>query len=246
MEKKPVYLFDEEYKYIGIGESIPHPFGMGEDTIPYNATYAIPPEAKEGYDIVFIPATDTTQERWKYERILSEAEKKVNGETELTDGEYVEDGELVIVEQPSVLHVWNKETNTWDISTERVESYRMEIYGIISNQRDIALATGTFFEEGKLIKGREKDLVHAQAYYLGFKDGITSSVRWFYSNGATEVVDTLARMTAIYVAIGEFINETYNKEGYLKLKVSQITDPEILLAFDINTEWDAATAITLT
>ena len=62
------------------------------------------------------------------------------------------------------------------------------------------------FEENKLIKGREKDLVHAQAYYLGFKDGITTSVRWFYSNGASEVVDTLARMTAIYVAIGEFIN----------------------------------------
>ncbi len=234
-----VYMYNEEGLFTGIGESIPHPFAIGQDTLPYNSTLIEVLPEKEGYNRVFVPKDeDEIEDHWKYTKILTDIEKKVLGEIDLNDGEYIEDGELVTVDRPSVLHIWKKEATAWEIDPEKVTAYRNEMYNKVSELRDLELHTGTFFETDKLIKGREKDLVHAMATVDGFKANTTDAVRWYFSNGVPELVTTEERMTEIYNGIRAFINNSYNKEGALKLKVYSIQDPESLLVMNLEEEWE--------
>ena len=238
-----VYLYDDAGYYLGDGESIPHPFGLGEDTLPNNSTTLEVLEPKEGYNVRFIQADEELPARWKYEKILSVEEQKIAGEIPLDAGEYLVDGVLTTVEAPSILHTWVDETNEWILDQAKFDRMKVEFYGLVSCKREDTLEAGNYFEPEKLIKGREKDLTRSLAIYTSFRDGLipltngVASVIWQFSNGTYEVVSELSRITAIYTAISSFISTTCNIDGQVKMKLHTITDFNELINFDVDTEW---------
>ena len=241
-----VYLYNDEGYYIGVGETIPHPFGLGEESVPNNATLVEVLEEKEGHMIrhYFADESEELVERWLYEKILSEEEQKIAGSLSLVDGEYVKDGVLITVEAPNILYTWNKETDAWELDAEKVAKMKLGMYSSVSEKRETVLETGYEFETGKLIKGRDKDLTRALAVYTNFRDGIAVDeagniipIVWQFSNGFYEQVDTVERMKQIFFGVSKFISQTCTIDGTLKLYLNTITDPEVLLNIDIDSEW---------
>lgn len=241
-----VYIYNEDGYYAGVGESIPHPFNLGEDSLPNNSTYLEVPEEKEGNLIRHYDADGELPERWSYEKILTESEQKIAGQLSLVDGEYVEDGELITLEAPSILHTWNAETHAWDIDPEKVERMRYEHYKCLSLLREEALDKGYYFEEGKLLKGDDRALIRSQVVYTAFKDqlmgdvylvGDKLGVTWKYDNGAYEFIDSLERIKKVFSGVSSFINVISTMDGMLKLELSKMTDWEVILAFDPHAIW---------
>ena len=240
-----VYLFNDDGYFVGVGESIPHPFNLGEDSLPNNSTYLEVPEEKEGNLIRHYMAAGELPERWSYEKVLTEAEQKISGELSLVDGEYVENGELVTVEAPSILHTWNTETHTWDADPIKIERMKGELYNMTSCKRNDVLEKGWEFETGKIVKGRDKDLTRSHTLYTMVKDGLIdltkTNVRWQYSNPGEEVnekIETLERATAIFKAISAFILIVTGVDSALKTNILSLTTPEELLAFSIDETWE--------
>ena len=240
-----VYIFNDEGYYVGIGESIPHPFNLGDDSLPNNSTYLEVLEEKEGFMIKHVNENEELPERWIYEKVLTIEEQKISGEISLENGEYVEDGILITVEPTSVLHIWNTETHTWDVSEERVANLKETLLEKIEEKREVMLFTGHEFEEGKLVRGRDKDLLRSKVIYDNFKDdlmlnpdGSIIPVMWKYSNNTFEKIDTLERITVVYGAISKYVLAMCTIGGQVELTCRGLTDWEELLAFDVEAEWN--------
>ena len=86
----------------------------GEWIIPGMATEKEVLTKKEGYKIKFV------NNDWEYEKILTEDEKKINGELELEEGEKIVDSTLVKVESLGELYSWNYDTKEWCLDEEKV------------------------------------------------------------------------------------------------------------------------------
>ena len=242
-----VYLFNDDGYFVGVGESIPHPFNIGEESIPNNSTYLEVPEEKEGNLIRHYAEAGDLPERWSYEKVLTEAEQKIAGEISLVDGEYVENGELITVEATSILHTWNSEKHEWIVDPEKVQRMKTAHYVELSNIRELTLETGYYFEEGKLIKGRDRDLVRTNAVYTMFKDNLLSEVHniggdigvnWTFSNNIEEMVTSLDRMKKIFIAVSAFVSSICNLDGALKKEVYYLTKWEDVLTYSPKITWN--------
>lgn len=234
-----VYLFNEDFIYVGEGESIPHPFNIGEDSIPAGSTTLEPLEPKEGYNVVFVDSTEDIEAHWRYDKVLTEEEMKVAGKIDVTDGEYVQDDELITVESPSMLHTWNHETHVWELDSIKFNTYKNMMYSKISDARTNMVNGGIMFEETKLIKGRDSDITHANTVYTFFKDELILSTEWKFSNGLTEIVSTLDRMKTIYFAICSISSNAYDYEIVMKREIYAMTEADYtsLLAYDVAVRW---------
>ena len=86
----------------------------GDWLIPGNSTEKEPLEAEEGFEIKF------QNGNWEYIKLLTDEEKKINGELPLEDGELIQDNKVIKIEKPSDLYSWNYETKEWFLDEEKV------------------------------------------------------------------------------------------------------------------------------
>ena len=109
-----VYNYNPEGYLIGVSELEDSDKCQitGDWLIPAMATDKEPLEPKEGFEVKFI------EKEWVYKKILTNEEKKINGELPLEDGDKIVDGILVIVEKPSIYYVWNYITFEWEYNSE--------------------------------------------------------------------------------------------------------------------------------
>ena len=84
----------------------------GDWLIPAQATEKEPLVEKEGYEVKFI------DNEWQYIKLLTDEEKKINGELPLEEGEKMSGGVLITIEKPSNYYVWNYTTFEWEYNSE--------------------------------------------------------------------------------------------------------------------------------
>lgn len=138
---------------------------------------------------------------------------------------------LIVVEKPSKYHVWNNDI--WELNNDNLNMYKNELYDKLKVKREQVLEDGMLFEGDKLIKGRTQDLADATACFNMCASGLFP-LTWFYSNGLSEEITTLDRMTSIYQSIGSFRTSKFSIEAKLKTQIKDITD---IVDFDIDTLW---------
>ena len=109
-----VYNYNSEGYLIGISELDESDKCQitGDWLIPAQATDKEPLAEKEGFDVKFI------ENEWKYIKLLTDEEKKIQGLLPLEEGEKIVDGTLVKKESPSDLHSWNG--SEWYLDEEKV------------------------------------------------------------------------------------------------------------------------------
>lgn len=101
--------------------------------------------------------------------------------------------------------------------------YKNELCDKLKVKREQVLEDGMLFEGDKLIKGRTQDLADATACFnMCASDFIP--LTWFYSNGISEEITTLARMTSLYQAIGSFRTLNFSIEAKIKTQIKNMTD----------------------
>lgn len=91
----------------------------GDWLIPAQATNKETLEAKEGFEVKFIDS------EWKYIKLLSIEEKKINGELVLEEGEVIQDNHLIKLEKPSELHSWDGVE--WHLDEEKVRISKLPL-----------------------------------------------------------------------------------------------------------------------
>ena len=111
-----VYNYDTEGYLIGVSELDDSDKCQitGNWLMPAMTTDKNPLEQKEGYKIKFV------NNAWEYEKILTDEEKKINGELALDEGEKIVESTLIKVEKPSELYSWNYDTKEWYLDDEKV------------------------------------------------------------------------------------------------------------------------------
>ena len=80
--------------------------------IPAMATEKEPLEAKEGYEVKFL------ENEWKYIKLLTDEEKKIQGLLSLEEGEKIIDGSIVTITSPGEYYAWNYSTLEWELDEE--------------------------------------------------------------------------------------------------------------------------------
>ena len=98
-----VYNYNSEGYLIGVSELDESDKCQitGNWLIPGMATEKEPPIEKEGFEVKFIV------NEWKYIKLLTNEEKKIQGLISLEDGELIQDNKLIRLDKPSELHSWN-------------------------------------------------------------------------------------------------------------------------------------------
>lgn len=84
----------------------------GDWLIPAQATDKEPLEPKEGFEVKFI------DNEWQYIKLLTDEEKKINGELPLEEGEKIVDGSIVTITSPGEYRAWNYSTLEWELDEE--------------------------------------------------------------------------------------------------------------------------------
>ena len=80
--------------------------------IPAQATDKEPLTEKEGFEVKFIV------NEWKYIKLLTNEEKKIQGLLSLEEGEKIIDGSIVTITSPGEYYVWNYSTLEWGLDEE--------------------------------------------------------------------------------------------------------------------------------
>ena len=114
----------------------------GEFIIPGMATEKEHPIEKEGFEIKFI------ENEWKYIKLLTDEEKKIQGVLPLEEGELIQDNQLIKIEKPSDLHSWNG--SEWYLDEEKVRISRLPSIEEIEKTR-IELIVMNLLSEGGMI-----------------------------------------------------------------------------------------------
>ena len=116
-----VYNYNSDGYFIGISDldNSDKCQITGDWLIPGNSTEKEPLEAKEGYEVKYL------ENEWKYIKLLTDEEKKIQGLLSLEEGEKIIDGALITIEKPSNYYVWNYTTFEWEYNSEIRKS---EIY----------------------------------------------------------------------------------------------------------------------
>ena len=84
----------------------------GDWLIPAMTTEKAPLPTKEGFEVKFI------DNEWQYIKLLTDEEKKINGELPLEKGEIIQDNHLIKLEKPSELHSWDGVE--WHLDEEKI------------------------------------------------------------------------------------------------------------------------------
>ena len=84
----------------------------GDWLIPAQATEKEPLESKEGFEVKFI------DNEWKYIKLLTDEEKKIQGLLSLEEGEKIIDGSIFTITSPGEYHAWNYSTLEWGLDEE--------------------------------------------------------------------------------------------------------------------------------
>ena len=109
-----VYNYNNQRYLIGISELDESDKCQitGEWLIPAQATEKEPLEAKEGYEVKFL------ENEWKYIKLLTDEEKKIQGLLSLEEGEKIIDGSIVTITSPGEYYAWNYSTLEWELDGE--------------------------------------------------------------------------------------------------------------------------------
>ena len=109
-----VYNYNENGYLIGVSELNESDKCQitGDWLIPGMATEKEPLEAKEGFEVKFL------NNEWQYIKLLTDEEKKINGELPLEEGEIIQDNHLIKLEKPSELHSWDGVE--WHLDEEKI------------------------------------------------------------------------------------------------------------------------------
>lgn len=110
-----VYNYDLEGYLIGVSELDDSDKCQitGDWLIPAQATEKEPLQAKEGFEVKFI------ENEWKYIKLLTDEEKKINGELPLEEGEKIQENQLIRLEKPVGFYSWDFEKLIWVLDTEK-------------------------------------------------------------------------------------------------------------------------------
>ena len=95
--------------------------------IPAQATDKEPLTEKEGFEVKFIV------NEWKYIKLLTNEEKKIQGLLSLEDGELIQDNKLIKLDKPSDLHSWNG--SEWYLDEEKVKISKLPTQEEIENAK---------------------------------------------------------------------------------------------------------------
>lgn len=93
----------------------------GEFIIPGMATEKEPPIEKEGFEIKFI------ENEWKYIKLLTIEEKKIQGLIPLEEGEILENDLLITIPSPGGLYSWNFDSSEWVFDDSKKQAKINEI-----------------------------------------------------------------------------------------------------------------------
>lgn len=85
----------------------------GDWLIPAMATDKEPLEPKEGFEVKFL------ENEWQYIKLLTDEEKKINGELPLEEGEKIQENQLIRLEKPVGFYSWDFEKLIWVLDTEK-------------------------------------------------------------------------------------------------------------------------------
>ncbi len=109
-----VYNYDLEGYLLGVSEldNSDKCQITGDWLIPAQATDKEPLQEKEGFEVKFI------DNEWQYIKLLTDEEKKINGELPLEKGEIIQDNHLIKLEKPSELHSWDG--IEWHLDEEKI------------------------------------------------------------------------------------------------------------------------------
>ena len=114
----------------------------GDWLIPGNSTEKEPLDTKEGYEVKFL------ENEWKYIKLLTDEEKKIQGVLPLEEGELIQDNQLIKIEKPSDLHSWNG--SEWYLDEEKVRISKLPSIEEIEKTR-IELIVMNLLSEGGMI-----------------------------------------------------------------------------------------------
>lgn len=121
----------------------------GDWLIPAMATEKEPLELKEGFEVKFI------DNEWKYIKLLSIEEKKINGELVLEEGERIVEGILIKVESLSDLHSWND--SEWYLDEEKVRISKLPSAEELQKNTIRIIVLDLLTEAGGIINGLDKN-----------------------------------------------------------------------------------------
>ena len=109
-----VFNYNEQGYFLGVSEldNSDKCQITGDWLIPAQATDKEPLEAKEGFEVKFI------DNEWQYIKLLTDEEKKINGELPLEEGEKIVDGSIVTITSPGEYRAWNYSTLEWELDEE--------------------------------------------------------------------------------------------------------------------------------
>lgn len=167
-------------------------------------------------------------------REKTQEELKLEGIIELDDGEYIEDGKLIVVEYDEKLgylkRAWNKETHVWyEGATE--DELQEKYYSIINTSKAEILENGYLFIdnlEGKhQQKCRDKDLALLGNCIAAHEDASTFSPEeelktlWAFNDGDTLEMN-LTELKKLRLQGAMFVQAVFNIEAQLKTQESNV------------------------
>lgn len=167
-------------------------------------------------------------------REKTQEELKLEGIIELDDGEYIEDGKLIVVEYDEKLgylkRAWNKETHVW-YEGATPEELQEKYYSIINTSKAEILENGYLFIdnlEGKhQQKCRDKDLALLGNCIAAHEDASTFSPEeelktlWAFNDGDTLEMN-LTELKKLRLQGAMFVQAVFNIEAQLKTQESNV------------------------
>lgn len=207
-----IYIYNEKLKLIG------EPFVKDIEEFWKEPTIYFP-SWKAGYyatlekygNPIIDNISGNIREKTREELIL------LNNQIELLqDGEYVEAGEIIIVEAPEgfIEKIWDKEAHIWK-EKATLEEQRIVYKNKIDGYKAEILEKGFVFERHNQ-KCRDKDLALLSSAIAALEDkGGTEGLLWAFSDTDT-IKLSLSQLKQMRIAGMNFITTVYGVEAYLK------------------------------
>lgn len=181
------------------------------------------------YDYPIVDDNNIIREMTREEKIL-----KLGMEELLKDGEYIEAGEIIVVEYDEKLgylkRTWNKETHVW-YEGATPEELQEKYYSIINISKAEILENGYLFVdnlEGKhQQKCRDKDLALLGNCIAAHEDASTFSPEeelktlWAFNDGDTLEMN-LTELKKLRLQGAMFVQAVFNIEAQLKTQESNV------------------------
>ena len=223
-----VHIYNENLKYL-IGLNYEYDDFKKNPTL-YYPDWKVEYYATENkYEYPIIDKNNIIREMTREEKILN-----LGMEELLEDGEYIEAGEIIVVEYDESLgyikRTWNKETHIW-YEGAIPEELREKYYSIINTSKAEILENGYLFMdnlEGKhQQKCRDKDLALLGNCIAAHEDASTFSPEgelktlWAFNDGDTLEMN-LTELKKLRLQGAMFVQAVFNIESQLKARESNV------------------------